>query len=57
MTSLKKNADIYIRGAFPPHKIFHLKYMYLKDSLAKLRLGTVKEAGQNHAETFQLFFS
>lgn len=59
MTSLSKTADIYIiKGSFHPHKIFQQKYyMYLKDSLSKVRLGTVKVAGQKHAEAFQLFFS
>lgn len=31
--------------------------MTLSNSLSSVRLGTVKDAGQKHAETFQLFFS
>lgn len=31
--------------------------MTLSNSLSTVRLGTVKEAGQKHAETFHLFFS
>ena len=31
--------------------------MTLTNSLSSVRLGAVKDAGQKHAETFQLFFS
>lgn len=58
MTSLTKTADIYIRGAFLSYKISNiLLIMTLSNSLSSVRLGTVKEASEKHAETFHLFFS